>query len=208
MQEYHKIQNIYERDMVTNKLIEGKFRDPLVEYMKDLEWIATEKVDGTNIRVHWDGKDVTFGGRTDNAQLPSNLVTWLNNKFQTLEARNLFATKFPGKTVTLYGEGYGAGIQKGGVYSQEQKLVVFDVQVDGKYVERGSVIGIADIFGVDVVPVVFEGTLPAMVQIIKNNPQSNWGGFVMEGFVARPKIETYNKFGERVIVKIKVRDFN
>ena len=33
------------------KLIEGRFRNPLVEYLKDNEWVFTEKVDGTNIRV-------------------------------------------------------------------------------------------------------------------------------------------------------------
>ena len=30
---------------------------------------------------------------------------------------------------------------------------------------------------------------------------------VMEGLVGRPAIELYDRFGNRVIVKIKVRDF-
>ena len=56
MKEYHKIETIFERDMDGNKkLIEGKFRNPLVEYLKDNEWVFTEKIDGTNIRVFWDG---------------------------------------------------------------------------------------------------------------------------------------------------------
>ena len=37
------------------KLIEGKFRNECVEYLKDNDWIFTEKIDGTNVRVHWDG---------------------------------------------------------------------------------------------------------------------------------------------------------
>jgi len=208
MKEYHKIQNIYERDIVTNKLIEGKFREPLVEYIKDLRWIGTEKVDGTNIRIHWNGKDVTFGGRTDNAQLPSNLVTWLNNKFQTITTRNLFVTKFGEKQVTLYGEGYGAGIQKGGTYSKEQKFVLFDVTIDNLYLERGNVIGIAELFEIEVVPILCEGNLDELVKYVKSKPKSNWGDFEIEGIVARPIIEMKNRFDERIIIKIKVRDFN
>ena len=75
MKEYHKIETLFERDMEGNKrLIEGKFRNPLVEYLKDNRWQFTEKIDGTNIRVHWDGHQVIFGGRTDAASLPSHLV--------------------------------------------------------------------------------------------------------------------------------------
>ena len=207
MKEYHKIINIYERDITTNKLIEGKFREPLVEYIKDLEWIGTEKVDGTNIRVHWNGKEVTFGGRTDNAQLPSNLVTWLNNKFQTITARNIFTTKFGEKKVTLFGEGYGAGIQKGGGYGTEQKFVLFDVVIDDIFLERGNVIGIAEMFDIEIVPIVCIGNLDTLVSFVKSNPKSNWGDFESEGIVARPKIEMVNRFGERIIIKIKCRDF-
>ena len=73
MNQYHKIDSLFERDMEgTRKLIEGKFRNPVVEYIKDNEWIFTEKIDGTNIRVFWDGHKVSFGGRTDNAQIPTN----------------------------------------------------------------------------------------------------------------------------------------
>lgn len=207
MNEYHKIQNIYERDAITNKLIEGKFRNPEFEYLQNLEWIATEKVDGTNIRVHFDGKNVVFAGRTDNAQLPKNLVEWLNNKFQTIEARNLFTNKFEGKTVTLYGEGYGAGIQTGGLYGKEQKFVLFDVMIDGNWLERGNVVGISELFDIEVVPIVKQGNLKDLVEFVKSSPKSTWGDFEVEGVVARPACELKNRFGERVITKIKVRDF-
>lgn len=207
MKEYHKIVNIYERDITTNKLIEGKFKEPVVELIKDCEWIGTEKVDGTNIRIHWDGQNITFGGRTDNAQLPSNLVTWLDNKFQTITARNLFATKFPDKIVTLYGEGYGAGIQKGDTYSKEQKFVLFDVVINGNNLCHGEIIGVAEIFELEVVPIVCEGNLEKLVGFVKSFPKSKWGDFESEGIVAKPKIEIKNRFGDRIIIKIKCRDF-
>ena len=74
---YHKIQTVYKRDPVTKykTLLEGEYSLPEFEYLADNEWVWTEKVDGTNIRVMWDGwKKLSFGGRTDNAQIPTPLV--------------------------------------------------------------------------------------------------------------------------------------
>lgn len=61
MYTYTKIETIYERDTEgTKKLIEGQFRNEAVKYLKDLDWICTEKIDGTNIGVIWDGHKVSF----------------------------------------------------------------------------------------------------------------------------------------------------
>lgn len=81
MREYNKIETLYERDEKTKRLIEGKFRNPAVEFLKDNIWQFTEKVDGTNIRVHWDGHKVEFAGRTDKAQIPSHLMERLEELF-------------------------------------------------------------------------------------------------------------------------------
>lgn len=60
MREYHKIETLFERDEKTKKLIEGKFRNETVRFLKDNMWDFTEKIDGTNIRILWDGHKVTF----------------------------------------------------------------------------------------------------------------------------------------------------
>lgn len=67
MKEYHKINTIFKRDPETrNKtLLEGQYSVPEFEYLANNKWIFTEKIDGTNIRVMWDGKKVTFGGKTE-----------------------------------------------------------------------------------------------------------------------------------------------
>ena len=54
---------------------------PAVEYLKDNIWQFTEKVDGTNIQVYWDGHKVEFAGRTDKAQIPSHLMERLEELF-------------------------------------------------------------------------------------------------------------------------------
>ena len=53
MRTYEKIETLFERNTTgTKKLIEGQFRNPTVEMCRNLVWDWTEKIDGTNIRVH------------------------------------------------------------------------------------------------------------------------------------------------------------
>lgn len=71
MREYHKIETVFERSTDGDKCLQlGKFRNPTVEFLKDLPWQFTEKLDGTNTRVYWDGHRISYGGRTDRAQMP------------------------------------------------------------------------------------------------------------------------------------------
>ena len=108
MKEYLKIETLYNRDIEgSKKLIEGSFRNETVEYLKDNIWVWTEKIDGTNVRIHWDGHNVSIGGRTDKAQLPADLANYLAKTFLTPEVEQLFEQKFNDSVVTLYGEGYG-----------------------------------------------------------------------------------------------------
>lgn len=104
MKEYHKIETLYERDEKTKKLIIGKFRNPTVEFLKDNVWQFTEKVDGTNIRVYWDGHSVSFGGRTDNAQIPAHLINRLNELFGGETNAQMFEQKFGETPVELFGK--------------------------------------------------------------------------------------------------------
>jgi len=50
MKEYHKIETLLDRDEKF-KVIQGKWRLPEFEYLQDNQWMFTEKVDGTNIRI-------------------------------------------------------------------------------------------------------------------------------------------------------------
>ena len=82
MIEYTKIPNIYKRETFgKNKMIEGAYSSPELEYLKDAKWEFTYKANGTNIRVCWDGYRVSFAGRTDKAQIPTNLLARLEELF-------------------------------------------------------------------------------------------------------------------------------
>lgn len=164
-------------------------------------------VHNTNIRVQWDGHKVQFGGRTDRAQIPSDLVNYLNSVFGTNEAEQIFEEKFGETEVILFGEGYGPKIQNGGAYRNDVSFIMFDVLIAGNYQPRESVEDIAKAFGIDIVPIIFEGTIQEGVDFVKTHPDSTIGTAKMEGLVGRPKVEMRDRCGNRVIVKIKWEDF-
>ena len=98
-------------------------------------------------------------------------------------------------------------IQKGGLYRKGQDFILFDVMIAGNWQPRESVEDIADTFNIDVVPIVLEGTIQEAIDYVKANPKSTFGTADSEGVVGRPLIELQDRTGHRVIVKIKVRDF-
>jgi len=210
MKPYHKIQTVWSRDP-DNKyktLLDGVWSRPEFEYLKDCRWEFTEKVDGTNIRVGWDARrKVEFGGRTDNAQIPAQLYSRLTQLFgaQQTTAR-IFADN---DEVTLYGEGYGAKIQKGGgnYIPNGVSFVLFDVMVGDVWLSRKDVRDVADQLDIRVVPPVGSGTLADAVAFVRSQPMSTWGLFPAEGIVCKPAVELSDRMGRRIITKIKAKDF-
>ncbi len=207
MSEYHKIHNIYKRDINGNrKIIEGDWMIPEFEYLSGNAWTFTEKVDGTNIRVIFESGVIKFGGRTENAQIPAQLMGRLNERFLPLADKLGYV--FSGGSAVLYGEGYGSKIQKAGAnYRADQDFVLFDVRVGEWWLQRADVHDIALQLGIDVVPVIGEGTLHDAVSLAKRGIRSTWGDFDAEGIVARPKTELMTRRGHRLVAKIKCRDF-
>lgn len=210
MKQYHKIPTLFAREEnAQHRLIVGEYRSEAVEQVKDLKWIFTEKIDGTNIRIYWDGHKVHFNGRTDNAQLHKDLLLHIQAKFATPEIEQIFEQKFGEKEVYLFGEGYGAGIQKGGGYSQEKSFILFDVQVGNVYLHYDDVCGLAEVFNVPVVPVLLRGTIQESIDYVIETELSGLGDGTQEfeGVVGRLEEEMFDRFGNRMIVKIKRRDF-
>lgn len=214
MKEYIKIQTLFNRDTEgSKKLIEGSFRDETLKYLYDCgaKFTCTEKVDGTNTGVVWDGHNVSFQGRTERAQIPTPLVNYLTATFGGTTNEELFEQKFGEMNVILFGEGYGPKIQNGGGYRDDVSFILFDVYLPDQdlWLKREDVEDIAKTFGIDVVPVIMTGTLQEAIDFVKTKPMSTIGKkqAPMEGLVCRPVVELRDRRGKRVIVKIKVRDF-
>lgn len=207
MTEFHKIETLYERDERTHKL-----KTPLVlknrVYGIVDPWVWTEKVDGTNIRCIWQDSKLTFGGKTDNAQIHADLVKWLYENVSTDRLQEVFpaASTAP---VVLYGEGYGAGIQGGGDYSPTKRLILFDVRVGDWWLSDENVRDVGAKLGLDVVPLFGEMTLAVATDIVRAGLPSRLadGRREAEGLVGRPIEALFDKKGARLIVKLKTKDF-
>ena len=201
--QYHKIQTIFKRDPETNykTLLEGEFSEPHFEYLKDNPWMFTEKVDVTNIRLGING-GYRVGGRTDNAQIPPFLL----DEMQAIGDR---AASILDDDTTLYGEGFGARIQKGGgnYIADGVGFVLFDVLCGGLWLERENVEDISHKIGIGCVPVFGRGPLVDAINSTRAGFESRWGSFAAEGLVMRPTVELLNRRGHRVIAKIKHKDF-
>jgi hypothetical protein len=210
MKEYHKIQTVFLRSPESNykNLMEGEWATPEFKELQDITWVWTEKIDGTNIRIMFDGENVRFGGKTDDAQMPTFLLKVLQDTFTVDKMKAVF----PEATdVCLYGEGYGAKIQKGGNYLPDRtSFILFDVKIGSWWLEKGSIDEIAINLGTQIVPTIGEGPLCDAIELVKRGFTSTIAhntSYMAEGLVMKPKVTLFNRKGERIVAKIKHRDF-
>ena len=85
--------------------------------------------------------------------------------------------------------------------------MLFDVKIGEWWLQRSDVEGIAQKLGLDVVPIIAQGTLLDMIGFARQGFLSAWGDFRAEGIVARPSVELKSRNGSRIITKIKYKDF-
>lgn len=213
--EFHKIETLFERDKKTLKVFSDKLNNPVYGILKT--WQFTEKIKGTNIRCIWHPPDphggipsLSFGGKTDNAQIYTDLVKWLYENI-TIEKMGLV---FPDTDAIVYGEGCGAGIEKGGGYSKTKQMIVFDVLVAGKWwLNWENTCDVAKKLGLKTVPFIGNMTLEKGVEMVKKGFDSilakeNTGEIMpAEGIVGRTVETLFDKKGSRIIIKLKTKDF-
>ena len=207
-QPYHSITNLYKRDK-TGKHLTSDFAHPAYEYLMDCEWVFTEKIDGTNIRVIWDGENMEIRGRTDNASRHPLLERAIESVFDA----GALAVKFGNTPATLYGEGYGTKVQNGGKYRADQGFILFDCLIGGYWLERENLEDISASLGCEIVPIVHRGTLSDGVRIVKADLFSEvaheMSGAIVEaeGLVGKPAVTLFDRQGNRIMVKVKGRDY-
>ncbi len=221
--EYSHIDTIWKRDQKTGKILEGDFSRPELQFLAGNAWVWTEKIDGTNIRVQRNVVDAEgrvsptrteFGGKTDNAQIPVFLYRRLEELFRAGDAEARWQAQFPDNPpVVLYGEGYGAKIQKGGGNYKPDGVdfILFDVKVGRWWLERPAIEDVARGLGIGVVPVVGTGDLWGACMHVQNPGSFSEIGPAQhqaEGLVLRPAVTLFARNGERIITKIKARDYS
>jgi len=206
--DYPKIETLFKRDEKTHKVYPDQLRNPLYGIIKS--WQFTEKIDGTNIRVMWADGKLRIGGRTDKASIPADLMQPLYETVDVQKMREMFSDS----PAIIYGEGYGAGIQKGGAYSKTKEFVVFDVLVAGRWwLNWQNVCGVADRLGLKTVPYLGEMGLDEAVDTVGSGflsplaDRQTGERVLAEGVVGRTVEPLFDKHGNRLIVKLKTKVF-
>lgn len=207
MTEYHKIETLFERDEKTFVVNPHQLKSPVLATIS--HWDVTEKIDGTNIRVMIDeAGEVSFGGKTDNAQLQADFLQKLYKMFPADKMKEVFWLDGVPTKAVLYGEGYGAGIQKGSTYRPDKSFILFDVLIaDRWWLDWTNVKDVAGKLGIDTVPYLGRMTLEQIIELVKPGFPSKIGTAIAEGVVARPIEPLFDKRGKRVIIKLKTKDF-
>lgn len=204
--EYHKIDTLFERgpDFVVDP---SRLKKSVLATIT--EWDVTEKIDGTNVRVMLaETGEVQFGGRSDAAMLPADLIAYLVRTFPWSALQQTFWIDGKPTSAVLYGEGYGAGIQKGAAYRPDKAFILYDVLVGGVWwLDREAVDDVAAKLGIDTVPYLGRQTLAQIVECVRLPFASHIGTAQAEGIVARPIETLFDKRMERIIIKLKTRDF-
>jgi hypothetical protein len=214
--EYPKIETLYDRDEKTHKVITTRTRLPEFENIK--RWWVTEKIDGTNIRVIFSpGEAIRFRGRTDKAQMPAPLLSYLEETFTPEKMQSVFP-QTGNSPVILFGEGYGEKIQNGGNYRKGVAFRLVDVMVGAWWLEPANVEDIAGQLGIRIAPVLpMIDALPTnaadLADILGHEGKSataiqdGGAGCRAEGIVARTRPLLLTRRGDRLMWKLKFRDF-
>jgi hypothetical protein len=249
---YQKINTLYKRDINNIIMQHYDWSCEEFEYLRGCLWDASEKIDGTNMRIevvqHPVYKfatddiiavqfDVTIKGKTDNAQIPPHLDKYMKETFTddkvfaslgikeyipreewaeygwcvSKEDPTPMYEKIPEK-YTLYGEGYGMKIQKGGgrYLSNSVSFRGFDVKVNDTYLLRDNAMEVFKKLGADTVPYFGRMTIDEAIEKVRKGFVSEISEdrtLMAEGLVLSSPLGLKNRRGERLIVKIKYGDF-
>ena len=87
---------------------------------------------------------------------------------------------------------------------------MFDCLIDGWWLKRESLDDISNKFNINIVPIIGEGTLLEAIELVKNGFKSTIAqnkDYIAEGLIMKPAVEMFNRKGERIISKIKYKDF-
>ena len=211
MFKYPKTESLFKRDENFN--VTDEIRLPEFENIKN--WLITEKIDGTNIRIIYTPDDkLLIRGRTDKASIPTFLLEELQNIFTVEKVKAILDNPIK-KGLCLYGEGYGAKIQKGGGnYNKGNSFRLFDVWIDGWWMEWDSIEEIAEKLGIKTVPHLGTVSLNQAIDYVTGvenasvvaEEESN-KYILAEGIVARTYPTMLFRNGIPIKWKLKIKDY-
>ena len=207
MKEYHKIETLFKFNPELKKFERRVFYNPTVSLLANHLWHFTEKIDGTNFRIYWDGHSLSYGGRTNKATFSKQQIEYIEKFLVTDELEIQLEQMFKEKEVYIFGELYGKNIQRNGkMYSENYEFKVFDVMVNDIYLQFDNAVNVTKELGLKFVPDIMLGTINDGIEYVESHIKSVFSDAPLEGLVGKPVGDLRDRLGKRIIVKIKKRD--
>ncbi len=211
---YPKINTLWKREEGSSnkgKILIGNYS--LDEITNIKQWAVQEKIDGTNIRIHYHlhqgNPFIEFHGKTDDASIPRHLLKHLQSYF-TVERLFKSFDVITNPSIVLYGEGYGPKIQSGGNYRKDAGFILFDIKIGSWWLKQELVKQIAQELDIPYAPIIGIMTEKQIVEYVKSKPLSlcSITPQVMEGIIARTPDLLLLRNGDRLMWKLKCKDFD
>lgn len=186
--------------------IENSYRDREIAAIRNsgfdtVEWVATEKVHGTNFGL-WP---------IDGQVRPSQRSGFSDGSFYGCQsvveslAEKVLKIGFP-----IYGELFGKGIQKGVDYG-EKRFAAFDILMGEEYADYYTFVSLCDTHGIDRCVEIARGSFDELLAIDPSfTTKMGVEGCIdtAEGFVMKPVTPLRFGHGGRVILKKKSPGFS
>lgn len=194
------------------------------------EVVATEKLHGTNFRLHFPAgmasiEEVQYGGRNEafgNGESGSfyggRPVRFFKDRPELLTAMMETFASYAFRGVTVFGEAFGAGVQRGVRYVTDDSILfrAFDIAVGESFVTYDLFVEICEKAGLPRVPEIWRGdptvaALDALLEKVSTEAQRNGvtdEGNLSEGVVVRSNPLLRDVFGQWLIIKHKSEGFS
>ena len=146
--------------------------------------------------------------------IPAGSLPCRGNKVETMEVGGNYISELEEVPIYIYGEYFGAGIQKcGSRYIQNGNAFrVFDIKQQGWWTPKDVRDSLCKSLGLDTVPFLGVMTLKEIEDKVRGGFTTQFEGaadptMIEEGIVARPVIPLCDGSGNRIIVKVKYCDY-
>lgn len=203
---YPKIQTLYNRG--SDFKVTTELRRPEFGYINN--WLWMEKLDGSNISIVQNNGGTNWRGRTPRSQFTKEVQNYLSllceRWHETLVLKRI---EYRLDSIEIFGEVIGPKIQNGEIYSDKITSRWYDIRVNNSlWLDWDHVIDYSR--DLEFTKPRY-GMLPLhrirdMVQAGFNTAEGNREG-PAEGVVAKTWVPLYNNNNDRLIWKLKTKDF-
>lgn len=206
---YPKIDTLYVRDDDFKVSPFSEVRHPEFLYIKD--WLWMEKIDGSNISIVDNVYGTFWRGRTDNANFTKEVVAALNSEVTRLsDGLDTIRREHGLDSIEVFGEIYGPKIQSGGIYSDSIRTTYYDIRIEENlWLGHEDFIKNAEFLNLKV-PAHGVESLDRLVSLASSGfdtLESGGTGGRSEGIIAKTLRPLYMNDGNRLMFKLKTKDF-